>query len=437
MRLLVLFVIAALLSPAAAVGNSPSAHQPAIDPQLASQYFQEAQALCNRDDGKLWGLSLCGPILFVERATRTVVANQADKEGILTKSADAFVGKLPPNVNVANTAIEWAGIKWTMMMVPLPEDKYRRANLIAHELWHRIQNEIGFPSSGAANGHLDSRDGRLWLQLEWRALAVALTNRGRQRRQAIADALLFRASRRSLFPSAASEEREMEMHEGLAQYTGVKLSGAPNLNKYVVDGALKEILSTQTFVRSFAYASGPPYGLLLDETGSTWRKDLKKEDDLGSLLQKKLGIKIPFDTKLTAAQRAKVYDGENLQAAEDERENKRRELLASFRAKFVDGPVLMIPLQNMKMEFNPGNLVPLDSLGTVYTNIRIVDTWGILTVSKGALLNSDFTKIYVSAPSDLNSSSTKGDEWVLELNSGWVVANGERTGDYTVKKSAN
>src|SRR5438046_7411128 len=111
---------------------------------------------------------------------------------------------------------------------------------MAQELWHRVQNEIGFPSSGAANNHLDSRDGRVWLQLEWRALAAALTSRGKQRRRAITDALLFRAYRRTIFPQAASQEREMEMHEGLAEYTGVTLSGSQNVNEYVFNGDLKD-----------------------------------------------------------------------------------------------------------------------------------------------------------------------------------------------------
>ena len=88
----------------------------------------------------------------------------------------------------------------------------------------------------------------------------------------------------------------------------------------------------------------------------------------------------------------------------------------------------------MNMQFNPGNLVPLDSLGTVYPDIRIVDVWGILTVSKGALMNSTFSRIYVSAPSSLSAPSTQGDGWTLELNAGWTVAAGDRKGDYVVKK---
>lgn len=406
----------------------------AIDTTLASKYFQEARVLCRRDNGKLWGVSLCGPMLFVDRKTRTIVANQSDPEGTLTRSGSVFVGALPAKVNIANTAIDWAGLNWTMIIFPLPEDKYRRANLMAHELWHRIQKDIGFPGSGAANNHLDSRDGRVWLQLEWRALAAALTARGKQRRQAITDALLFRAYRRMIFPQATAEEREMEMHEGLAEYTGVRLSGNSNRNLYVVDGDLKEAANKETFVRSFAYASGPAYGVLLDDTGKNWRKRLKKEDDLGVVLQQTLAIKLSRDIKEAAADRARIYDGDQLKASETERENNRQQLVAAYRAKLVAGPLLVIPLQKMNMQFNPGNLVPLDSLGTVYPDIRIVDVWGVLTVSKGALMNSTYSRIYVSAPDSLSASPIRGEGWTLELNADWTVAPGERKGDYVVQK---
>lgn len=410
--------------------NSP------IDTALASQYFAESQALCNRDNGRLWGVSLCAPILLVDPQTRRLVANQPDKEGFLLKDKNVFVGKLPAQMNIANTATEWAGVKWTMIIFPLPEDQHRRLGLMAHEMWHRVQNELGFPGSSAANNHLDTRDGRVWLQLEWRALARALASDGkRERRQAIADAVLFRSYRRVLFPQAASEEREMEMHEGLAEYTGVKLSESPNLNQFVIKNNLQEAPLQQSFVRSFAYATGPAYGVLLDETNTNWRQKLKKENDLGTLLAKRFGINLHSEIKQAAEVRAKNYDGNKLQTAEIERENNRRKLMSEYRAQLVDGAVLEIPLQKMNMQFNPNNLLPLDPLGTIYPNIRIADVWGILTVSKGALMNPDFSTIYVSTPSNLSSSPIQGDGWILELNAGWVVAAGERKGSYILKKS--
>ncbi len=221
----------------------------------------------------------------------------------------------------------------------------------------------------------------------------------------------------------------------MAEYTGAKLSGSTNPAQSVVDKNLKEATSNQTFVRSFAYATGPAYGILLDGTGTNWRKGLKKDDDLGLLLQGRLAIKPPRNIKERAEALAKKYDGDTLQAAEMERENNRQKLFAAYRAKLVDGPVLAIPLQKMSMQMNPGNLVPLDSLETVYPDIRVVDVWGILTVSKGALINSTFSKVYVSAPSGLSSSPLQGDGWTLELNPGWTMRAGERNGDYVVKKA--
>jgi hypothetical protein len=123
-----------------------------------------------------------------------------------------------------------------------------------------------------------------------------------------------------------------------------------------------------------------------------------------------------------------------LRAAETEREETRRKLLAEFRLKLVDGPVLVIPLQQMRMEFNPGNLVPLEGLGTVYPTIRVVDVWGILTVSKGALIDSTFSKIQVSAPNEPSAQPLHGDGWTLELNEGWTLVPEEVKGNYRLKK---
>ena len=395
--------------------------------------LREADAICRDDNGALWGVSLCGPMLFVDPTTRSVFANQAGEEKLLKPEGDIFVGKLPEQINIANTSVDWAGTKWTMIMLPLPEEPHQRAALLAHEMWHRIQSEIGLPQSGATNDHLDTRDGRYWLQLEWRALAAALEATGPARKEAALDAMLFRARRRELFPNAAKTEREMELNEGLAEYTGVKLSGAPDLAHFVVEHELKDAAEKNTFVRSFAYATGPAYGLLLDDTGSDWRKLVRATHrDLADLL---LGPeKLPEKIEATANERAPKSGSAELGAAEDRREQMRRDLVKNYRARLIEGPVLAIPLQKMNMQFDPGNLVPLDSLGTVYPNIRIVDDWGILTVSKnGALLSADFSRITLSAPKSIAGKAVEGDGWKLELKSGWLILPGDRAGDFKVR----
>jgi hypothetical protein len=426
----ILYLLSAvLLSNIVAVENLP------IDFALAYQYFQEADALCKQDNGKLWVVSLSGPMLFVDRETRQVAANQIDKSGYLTKQENVFVGKLPDEMPIANTAIDWAGVKWTMVVWPLPGDKFERAWLMAHESWHRIQSEIGLPPSMPSNNHLDLLEGRIWLQLEWRALREALIHHGAQRLEAIKNALTFRLYRRTLFPQASSEERELEMHEGLAEYTGIRLSGIPSVNQYLA-GKLRDAEKNETFVRTFAYVSGPAYGILLDEAKVNWRDGLRPSNDLGVLLQELLSVELPLNVEQAAKKASTKYGEDALRALETKRENNRQKTSAAYRTRLVDGPVLVIPLDDKwEMEFSPSNLHPLDSFGTVYPNIRVVGVWGILTVSNGALMSPDSTKITVSAPNDPNTRPIQGDGWSLEPTGEWALAHGERKGDYILKKN--
>src|SRR5258708_32582276 len=47
-----------------------------VQPQLAERYFKEATTLCERDAGRLWGVSLCGPLVIVDQATGTRATSQ-------------------------------------------------------------------------------------------------------------------------------------------------------------------------------------------------------------------------------------------------------------------------------------------------------------------------------------------------------------------------
>lgn len=86
------------------------------------------------------------------------------------------------------------------------------------------------------------------------------------------------------------------------------------------------------------------------------------------------------------------------------------------------------------MEFDPGNLVPLDSSGTVYPHIRVVDDWGVLEVtSRGALLKADFSEVALSQPNDITLPALAGDGWKLKLKPGWSIVPGARKGDLQLR----
>src|SRR5690349_14479812 len=227
-----------------------------VDPVRAEAYFKEAQAFCDRDGGRLWGISLCGPMVFADPATGTIATNQP-----------APAGARPRNLGFANATTEWGGVEWSTFnwQVLSSFDPPSRGLLMMHELFHRVERPLGLMTGDGQNSHLDTLEGRYWQLLEWRALARALASSGTERTSAVRDALAFRFERRRLFPAAAANEVPEEIREGLAHYTAtVTTASSPQ------DAASKAILQLADFaqreslVRDFGYASGSAYGILLD-----------------------------------------------------------------------------------------------------------------------------------------------------------------------------
>ena len=385
-----------------------------VDFAKAKGYFAERQALCDADGGRLWGKPLCGPMMVVEDASRDIAANQAGEGGALTPQGGLFTGKLPGGIPVSNTATRWDGVHWAMLEWPLPEDRHERGVLLIHESWHRIQAELGLPARSPVAAHLASTFGRIALRLEWRALAAALAAQdAAKRREAIRDALIFRHWRRAATRGSAALENQLELNEGLAEYTGRKLSGE---DAAAIAAALERAERKSSFARSFAYASGPAYGYLLDSYGPDWRRRLTAKSDLGTLLAASAGVGSPVGDPKAAAQR---YGYAALAAEERDAERRHAEQAAHWTALLVKGPVLRLKLAKMQIRFNPGNLFPLPPYGTVYPTLEITDDWGTLKVESGALIDKDWA--WVILPAEARGS--------IALKPGWSLRPGKRKGD--------
>ncbi len=52
----------------------------AIPIDSAKRYVAEPHALCTADNGRLWGFSLCGPIMFVDPRSRAIVGQRERRE---------------------------------------------------------------------------------------------------------------------------------------------------------------------------------------------------------------------------------------------------------------------------------------------------------------------------------------------------------------------
>ncbi|OAG72278.1 hypothetical protein A0J51_02546 [Gluconobacter japonicus] len=377
---------------------------------------KEHQYLCRQDGGRLWATSLCGPLMLVSPKTRVIWTDEPFEKGqSTTADTHIFVGTLPPDVPIANTATDWRGRRWTMVLLPLPAGQLQRRKLLMHESFHAIQPSRLPPPVAALPDHLDTLDGRVAIRLEWRALARALASEGEIQRSAIKDALAFRAWRRSKIGDAAKEENALEIDEGIPEYTGWRLGSTENPTPLIVK-MLSDYDHRQNYIRNFPYASGPAYGFLLDRIVPDWRLKITPASDLGEMLH--CGIKNGTLPNVRAAEDR--YGYKTIILEEKNTEGKKKSEAERWKTAFFSAPNTQLPLSSaMTIQFNPQNLISLGTLGTVFPNAVIRDAWGTLTVTQGVLITKNHLNLWLKGSAVLRGRQYEGEGWSLSVSSGW------------------
>jgi hypothetical protein len=230
----------------AVIGHAPPAAAQ-VDQQRAQEYFKEAQALCERDGGRLWGVSICAPMVIGDARTQTFATSQPPPDAPRPK----LIGLLNGPIQWGDTM--WAALTWdTIANWPART----RGEAFLHESFHIVQPRLVLNGPAGANEHLDSVDGRYWLRLEWRALARALRESGELRAQAVREALAFRQARHTRYPDKVESERALYITEGLASYTQTVLAAPSEAD--AIARALELLAGAEdgeSFVRTFTYTS--------------------------------------------------------------------------------------------------------------------------------------------------------------------------------------
>src|SRR5262245_4798598 len=391
-----------------------------VDQKRAQEFFREAEALCDRDGGRLWGVSVCGPMVIGDMRTQTFATSQPAPDA----PRPGFVG-------LVNAPVQWGGVTWGAYVWDflVNETARKRNETLLHELFHGVQPQLGLTVQAQAAEHLDAVDGRYWLRLEWRSLARALRESGEQRNLAVRDALAFRQARRMLYPASVENERAQEITEGLAAYTGTVLAAQSAADAIVGTlDLLANAEAAESFVRTFAYASGPAYGVLLDASSPGWTRRVRGTDDLATLVMRSLAVQPAADATASATR----YGGAEIRASEQTREQQRQERLSELRRRFVDGPVLVIPGGGRGRSDSRGAIV-IPGSGTVFFGAyRASGDWGTLEADSGVLLASDGSSRRVSAPVRQDDVTVTGSGWRFKAAPGWIVQEGARRGDYAV-----
>jgi len=393
-------------------------------PEKASRYFKEIEEICNRDSGKLWGQNLYGPIMFVERVTRRIVANQHDNEGLLKSKEGVYAGVYPKELILSNAPVKFGGLQFAM--VPLPEEEvdYRLKTRAIHSLFHRFQENKGIIPSPYNTINMDEKEARLWIKLEWKALRKAINSQGEDRQLALRDALIFRGSNRELYHKYAADENRFETFEGLATFTYTLLcTNSPEEFKSRLFENLDRIYAMQSYARSYGIIHGALYASLLYDKGYDLKKINTDNFDLGNAVKELYHIDLPSICRDVAGSLAVNYEIEAINKEEEKRDADIKESIHRQISTFTEKPVVFLELESPYFDFEPEDIHPLDTLGTLYNSIRVSDNWGKLTVDKGGCLvsnNLKFIRITAKAfKADKNHISGEG--WHLILNNDWEL----------------
>ena len=370
--------------------------------EKAAPCFENLKKVSDADKGKLWGKTLYGPTMFVDVQTRNLVANQQNKENSFEQKGDLFFGQLPEDIIIANTSISYCGEDWTCVIWDGSRDLLTSTQLLIHESLHRIQDEIGLPSCGSSNQHLDETEGELLLKLELGILKDLLQNDSKDLTEGLCDAMTVRKYRQTMFPNG--NENQFECHEGMAEYTAFKLLPLDNDNeairKGLVAAAIAKGMDGSGFGNSFAYLTGPAYGLLIDEMIPDWRNGIRSGKTIPDVISTEVAIPDTVENAEIERISARYNLTEYLNKERSRLEARDKED-AELRDRFSESKWLVIPNDNINFGFNPSErLVAYDTIGVICNTMQLRGSFGTLEVGNGIMRTHNWSSFIIPYSED-------------------------------------
>ncbi|MDH6353959.1 hypothetical protein M2132_000279 [Dysgonomonas sp. PH5-45] len=270
---------------------------------------------------------------------------------------------------------------------------------------------------------MDEVEGRALLQIEMENLQRALDGDS----QSLYDALYIRAYRQSLYPN--NNEDLYELNEGLAEYTGVKLSTA-NIREYIKSRLNYDV--SRGYANAFGYFTGSAYAVLLDKLYPEWKCD------------KDLAYGMIYLIKKTSPQYTFIIEDVYLEKLLDKYNydkilfNERDELksfgdIARFQELLKpETTKLLITNSRINFTYNPHDRVITVEDAVLLRNMTLTGEWGQINVKKGIVRLNNWSAFYLLPPKRIVENIVEGDDYKIQINQGWKVA--EKDGIYTIEK---
>lgn len=403
--------------------------------EKANKYFKDIEEICNLDSGKLWSKNLYGPVIFVDRTSRYIFSNYPDQQGLLKQKDGIYTGTYPKELIVNVAPVYFGGTRYAMVPLPANEDENAIKRRSIHSLFHRYQENLGVAPVLFNQRNMEDREARLWIKLEWKALRKAISSNGDERLRAIRDALVFRGANRELYSRFADDANHFETYEGLATFTYFKLCTANDeefrtrLLEY-----LDRIYGMSSYARSYGAVHGALYASLLYDGGYDFKLLQPDVNDLGSLLKELTKIELPSVCRDVAGSLAFSYDLDQITKEEEKRTADIKESLHKQTSTFTDKAIVLFELESPYFDFEPEDIHPLDTMGILYSSMRVSDNWGKLTIDKGGcLVSNNYKYLRITAKGyKAEKNHISGEGWLLIIADGWEMV--EMNQNYLVRK---
>lgn len=413
--------------------------------EIIEQKLFESKAILNFDNGDLWGYPMWNDSILIIDSKEDIVYSLVNLEG--ANKISNYLYSIPfkkGELQYTNTVQKFRGGEY----VTVNERYTKDDKTIIHELFHKMHFSVTDSLTADAITYLDDFEDRLYLKSEFVALKNALklmnTNADEDSiKTFINDAFIFRKIRHSKYSEYLKKEIELETVEGLAVYTEIKLSKIPN--KYLL--AIEEIEKRSkalSLARSFAYATGGAYGIILDYLGIEWRTGLGNRKKYNFLnLYEDFVLKSEINTnEIILKQAQQRNDFKQLEKEETARKEENEKNSKYYNQILFEQPTLRINIKKgYGMTFDMNSIFGLKGKGTVYTNLSGIDIknehFGNFKLKSeigkgGAFIPDDFSFIIFPLPEKIEKNIIKGKSYTIELNKGWKLKKLDKKGNLEI-----
>lgn len=394
----------------------------------ASFLFKEVKRICDNDGGELWGENLFSKAILINIDNRFFVANDSLPIDNCARKGMYFIGYLPNIYPMANSTLKVGSKKYASIRY---SDKNEFDTLLyirtfIHEMFHVFMSSNNYDNVTYNNPHMDTRDGRVYLQLELLALKKALISNGVNRKEAIKEALCFRNKRQSLFPNSKANENNFEIQEGLAQYTEYSLAIFSERERMsTLLNSIDRLIKETSYMRSFGYETGASYAFLND-ISNDWRKTVFIENDLSKITMNLYGVN---DTEVDTSNLSiyiKNYDYKSILLKEDSIEGAKEIFKLNIIERFNNGVLLVADLADNSFSIT-SNMIQLDSTSTYFPYIKLTGKFGYINSKNEAIINWLKNEVYFLLENIIvENNKTNSNDIVVDINKGWGIEKRDR-----------